>query len=185
MKLKRIQRIAHHRNGVAGEPFNVVLFTDTGEERSSKVAVLFEPDGFCAVLDTGKLAAGDIAFGSNSWRGDDYEPPLRQAIAMHHQMLPKEKDELDIPHNTEAAIKEAPATGAPLDVHQLLADRRQIAVIWSIEDVQSVRPDLTGDQAWQVLRRCERVHDCEIGFNWLLIETIADDLFPEPEATHE
>ena len=26
------------------------------------------------------LAAGDIAFGSNSWRGDDFEPHLRRAV---------------------------------------------------------------------------------------------------------
>jgi hypothetical protein len=30
-----------------------------------------------------KLAAGDIAFGSNSWRGDQYEPHLRKAILNH------------------------------------------------------------------------------------------------------
>jgi 23S rRNA G2445 N2-methylase RlmL len=35
------------------------------------------------VLDIGLLATGDIAFGSNSWRGDDYEAHLRQAIASH------------------------------------------------------------------------------------------------------
>jgi hypothetical protein len=32
------------------------------------------------VLDVAKLAQGDIAFGSNSWRGDHYEPHLRKAI---------------------------------------------------------------------------------------------------------
>jgi hypothetical protein len=26
------------------------------------------------------LAANDITFGSNSWRGDEFEPELRQAI---------------------------------------------------------------------------------------------------------
>ena len=83
MKLKRIINIARHRNGVGGAPFDVVLFTDKGEGGSRKVAILFEMESFCAVLDVDKLAAGDIAFGSNSWRGDHYEPPLRQAIERH------------------------------------------------------------------------------------------------------
>ena len=32
------------------------------------------------VLDVAKLAAGDIAFMSNSWRGDRFEPQLRNAV---------------------------------------------------------------------------------------------------------
>ena len=67
-----------------------------------------------------------------------------------------------------------------IDVHQLLAKRRQVAVIWSVGDVQGTRPDLDDDQAWEVLQQCRRLHDCELGFNWLLIETVADDLFPRP-----
>ena len=80
MKLKIIAT-AHHRNSVAGTPFNVVLFKDRGPEGSRKVAILFDDPGACAVLDVDKLAAGDIAYGSNSWRGDHYEESLRQAIA--------------------------------------------------------------------------------------------------------
>ena len=70
--------------------------------------------------------------------------------------------------------------GADIDIHKLLDTRRQVAVIWSIEDVQEMRRDLDEEQSWQVLQRCRKVHDCEVGFNWLLIETVADDLFPEP-----
>jgi hypothetical protein len=80
MKLKIINA-AHHRNGVAGSPFDVVLFK-VEREHGVKVGVLFDDSGACAVLDVAKLAAGDIAFGSNSWRGDDYEPALRRGI--HH-----------------------------------------------------------------------------------------------------
>jgi hypothetical protein len=79
MKLK-ISDIAHHRNGICGIPFAVVLFTDTGPEGSRKIAILFEHEGYCAVLDVDKLAQGDIAFGKNSWRGDRFEKPLRDAI---------------------------------------------------------------------------------------------------------
>ena len=79
MKLKIIAT-AYHRNGICGAPCDVLLFEDKGPEGSRKVAILFEEPYHCAVLDVAKLAAGDIAFGSNSWRGDNYEPSLRQAI---------------------------------------------------------------------------------------------------------
>jgi hypothetical protein len=78
MKLK-ILDTAHHRNGVAGTGFDVVLFK-VAREQSRKVAILFDDPGYCAVLDVTLLAAGDIAFGSNSWRGDDFEPELRRAV---------------------------------------------------------------------------------------------------------
>jgi hypothetical protein len=76
----RIIDIAYHRNGITGTPFNVVLFNDRGDAGSRKVAILFGQPEYCAVLDVAKLAAGDIAFGSNSWRGDQYEPHLRRAV---------------------------------------------------------------------------------------------------------
>ena len=68
-----------------------------------------------------------------------------------------------------------------LDIHKLLEEHRQVAEIWSIEDVQNVRPDLDDNQSWEVLKRCVKVHDCEIGFTWLLIEMVADSMFPAPE----
>lgn len=76
MKLSIID-IAHHRNGIAGVPFHVVVFND-GE--SVKIGVLFGTDNHCAVFDLAKLAAGDIRFGSNSYRGDDFESGLRMAV---------------------------------------------------------------------------------------------------------
>jgi hypothetical protein len=78
MKLKIIDT-AHHRNGVAGAPFDVVLFK-VHRDFGTKVAILFDEPGNCAVLDVKLLAAGDIAFGSNSWRGDHFEPDLRRAV---------------------------------------------------------------------------------------------------------
>ena len=73
--------IAHHRNGIDAAPFHVVLFEDNpGPEGSRKVGIVFDEPHHCAVLDVAELAAGDIAFGSNSWRGDVYEPRLRDAI---------------------------------------------------------------------------------------------------------
>ena len=71
-----------------------------------------------------------------------------------------------------------------LDIHELLRARRQVAVIWSIEDVQAVRSHLSDDQSWEVLQRCVRVHDCEVGFTWMLIEAVADDMYPEAPPTN-
>jgi hypothetical protein len=92
MKLKILQ-VAHHRNGVSGAPFDVALFAADDESahpdaQSRKVAILFDQQGYCAVLDVDMLAAGDIAFGSNSWRGDYYESRLRTAISNHHRNKP-------------------------------------------------------------------------------------------------
>lgn len=86
MKLTIID-IAHHRNGVSGAPFDVALFKERGAEGSRKVAILFDEPRYCAVLDIAKLAAGDIEFGSNSWRGDTYEAPLREAIHSNNERI--------------------------------------------------------------------------------------------------
>jgi len=64
-----------------------------------------------------------------------------------------------------------------VDIHELLAENRTIGHLWSIEDVQEVRPDLDDDQAWQVLQTVERRLDSQYGMNWDTIEIIADELF--------
>lgn len=72
-----------------------------------------------------------------------------------------------------------------IDIHELLTSRRQVAIVWNIEDVQAVRPDLTDEQSWEVLKRCIRIHDCEVGFTWHLIHVVADDLFPTRSNANE
>jgi len=67
-----------------------------------------------------------------------------------------------------------------LYVCDLLARHHHIAVIWSIEDVQSIRTDLTEEQAWEVLQQVRDIHDAEWGINWTTLEQTADDMFPEP-----
>ena len=83
MKLK-ITKLDYHRNGVAGNGFHVVLFKwrDGDGVRRQMVATVFSEPGSLAVLDIGETAAGNIDFAmGNSWRGDDFEPELRAAIA--------------------------------------------------------------------------------------------------------
>jgi hypothetical protein len=41
---------------------------------------MFEAEGYTAVLSLDKLIEEDIHFGSNSWRGDQYEEALRSKL---------------------------------------------------------------------------------------------------------
>jgi hypothetical protein len=61
-------------------------------------------------------------------------------------------------------------------IREILASRG-----WHIDDVKNVRPDLTDEQAMQVLKRYIDEHDVEIGINRLVLEIVADDLFPRSE----
>ena len=72
-------------------------------------------------------------------------------------------------------------TSTDIDIHSLLAERHQIAIIWSAEDVQEIRPDLTLDQAWAVLQIVKKRHDCTIGVSWEVIEFAAQRLFVQPD----
>jgi hypothetical protein len=55
---------------------------------------------------------------------------------------------------------------------------KEIAIIWHIEDVQSIRPDLTDKQASAILMSLKKNHDANIGINWETIEIVSDILFP-------
>ena len=76
------QKVAYHRNGVGGAPFNVVLFTEDGKQ---KVGIVFNERAHVAVLDVELLTQGVIEFTQNSWRGDVYEGYLRQDIRAYHE----------------------------------------------------------------------------------------------------
>jgi hypothetical protein len=77
----KIKYIDHHRNGVGGAPFDVVLFDFTYEGVTEPmVAIVFREPQHTAVLNIEKLAEGDVEFGSNSYRGDWFDAQLRKAI---------------------------------------------------------------------------------------------------------
>jgi hypothetical protein len=61
---------------------------------------------------------------------------------------------------------------------------KEIAIIWNIEDVQSIRPDLTSEQASEVLENIEENHDANYGVNWATIEIVGDSLFPLDVSTN-
>ena len=73
-----VDQTAYHRNGIGGAPFHIVIFRDP--EAGRMVGIVFDEPHHVAVLNVDKLSQGDIAFGSNSWRGDQYETSLRHAI---------------------------------------------------------------------------------------------------------
>lgn len=64
--------------------------------------------------------------------------------------------------------------------HQL-ATHGYIAVLWHIDDVKHVRPDLSDAQCMAVLLDCSRQHDAEIGITWDVLSDQADDMFPPAE----
>jgi len=80
--IEKVLSVDYHRNGVMGTPFNVVLFVDkeSGENFVGIVPSQDENERNAFVLSVDKMANGDIAFGSNSYRGDNYASELKAAI---------------------------------------------------------------------------------------------------------
>lgn len=95
MKKKPIlKEIAYHRNGVHGEPFYVIAFQSDDKDMIGVVFDYEEADAYeahlpvnprTAVFDRELLAKGEIRFMENSWRGDVFDPFLRQSIATHER----------------------------------------------------------------------------------------------------
>ena|SRR5271166_107900 len=71
----------------------------------------------------------------------------------------------------------------PIDhfVHRLLARYHKIAVIWCVEDMLGVRPDLTEDQTWEALQDVQDKHDADWGITWTMLQDVADALFPQKD----
>lgn len=76
--------------------------------------------------------------------------------------------------------EEADRVAAMVGINQALKDQKKIAMIWSIGDVQGLRPDLTEDQCWEVLQSIGRHADCEHGISWETLRYEAEDMYPKP-----
>ncbi len=63
----------------------------------------------------------------------------------------------------------------------MIDTNRQIAIIWSVEDVQEVRPDLNDEQAMKVLLTVKKCHDAAIGVTFETLEIAADNIYPREE----
>lgn len=56
-----------------------------------------------------------------------------------------------------------------------------IAIVWHIDDVLEVRPDLSREQALEVLKQAKESHDASVGINWDVLTDCAESLFAERE----
>lgn len=77
-----IKDASWHRNGVSGVGFYAVLFTMSADDAPTRemVIALFDNDNYAAAFEISGLAAGDIAFGSNSWHGDRIAAAVRPEL---------------------------------------------------------------------------------------------------------
>jgi hypothetical protein len=60
-------------------------------------------------------------------------------------------------------------------------DPDEISIVWSTLHVLCVRPDLTKEQAREVLYELDHSHDATIGINWDVIDIVANNMFEPPE----
>jgi hypothetical protein len=82
----QVEEVVSHRNGICGTSFYVINFFDK-EEEINLVGIVFPQKGNVAVFDRELLGNGEIGFGINSWRGDNYEISLRRAIKQYEDNL--------------------------------------------------------------------------------------------------
>ena len=78
-----IKQVAYHRNGIGGEGFFAVLFES--KDNGLMCAAVFAEAGQVAVYSAPLLSTVGVKFGENSWRGDVYEPELREAIRAYEK----------------------------------------------------------------------------------------------------
>ena len=83
-RIEHVTEIAYHRNGMSGIGFHAIRFVGCPSETSGLarfLAIVTEDEGGCFVICEDLLAEHGVRFGFNSWRGDNYEEELREAIA--------------------------------------------------------------------------------------------------------
>ena len=94
MKIQPIS-VAHHRNGVSGEPFHCVIFDKIEHGETIRMLAVRFPDdegeGYqnprIAVFDIALLYESVIEFGENSFRGDHFVDDIDKAIKAHYEEI--------------------------------------------------------------------------------------------------
>jgi len=56
---------------------------------------------------------------------------------------------------------------------------RSIQIAWTTDDVQLARPDLTENQAWEILKAIQNENNHRIEVNWDTVGGMATWLYPE------
>jgi len=59
-----------------------------------------------------------------------------------------------------------------------------IAIIWCLDDVKQVRPDLNDEQCLDVLRYADRKHDASMGITYDTLGFVADYLYKKEEVAN-
>jgi hypothetical protein len=67
-----------------------------------------------------------------------------------------------------------------LDLYELLDEQHAIALIWTTEQVRNHHGHLTEEQAWAVLKECERNYKGEEGLTWDDIAEVVTERYPDP-----
>lgn len=61
------------------------------------------------------------------------------------------------------------------------ADEPVLISTWRIDDVKSIAPWVSDDEAVEILASVADNHDANLGINWEVIEFWVDNLYPEPD----
>lgn len=56
---------------------------------------------------------------------------------------------------------------------------RVLTELWTLEDVRSIREDLSEEQALSVLESLAKNYSADTGINWDVLEAEAEYLYPE------
>ena len=104
---------------------------------------------------------------------NDLEPMLRSGLG---EVLTPFSDCV-----TVVAVSDPTGTlSQPTNLAAILDPFKEAAIVWSAHDVLDVRPDLTLEQASEVLHHVIRQHDANHGIGWDDFEYFAATLFGEP-----
>lgn len=63
----------------------------------------------------------------------------------------------------------------------LILKQRAIGIIWSIDDVKKLRPDLDDRQCAIVLYDVAQTHNPAVGINLSFIQSVANSLYPRSQ----
>jgi len=88
-EIMKIIKLAHHRNGICGDPFDVGIIKDNSDSGVTRNMLVIQFDEnqltgnncMTAVLDLDLLKDGVIEFGKNSHRGDHYHDKFKTLAA--------------------------------------------------------------------------------------------------------
>ena len=86
----KVKKFEHHRNGISGQGFYVVIFDwiEPDETLTNMSAFVFDEPGAIAVTKNSELIKHNIEYANgNMWRGDYFESAIRKFIKKEENKL--------------------------------------------------------------------------------------------------